>query len=78
MIDLKGRLVVPGFIDGHGHFMSLGDSLLQLDFRKVKNWQEVIEMVKVAVAKAKPGELIRGRGWHQEKCDRNYIKIALF
>ena len=34
VIDLNGRLVVPGFIDGHGHFMSLGRSLLQLDLSR--------------------------------------------
>jgi len=70
VIDLNGRLVVPGFIDGHGHFMSLGRSLLQLDLRPTRNWQEVVKLVEAAVAEAKPGELIRGRGWHQEKWDR--------
>ncbi|MBE3072291.1 MAG: amidohydrolase, partial [Acidobacteria bacterium] len=36
---------------------------------RVKNWNEVVAMVADAVKKAKPGELISGRGWHQEKWD---------
>lgn len=69
VIDLAGRLVVPGFIDGHGHFISLGNSLLSLDLRGARSWSEVVAIVKAAVAKTAPGELISGRGWHQEKWD---------
>ena len=56
VIDLKGKLAVPGFIEGHGHFTSVGSSKLRLDLMRVKNWDEVIAMVKEAVAKAEPGE----------------------
>ncbi len=70
VIDLKGKLAIPGFIDSHGHFFSLGRSKMQLDLTRVKNWDEVIELVAQAVKKAKPGEWILGRGWHQEKWDR--------
>jgi predicted amidohydrolase YtcJ len=69
-IDLDGKLAIPGFIDSHGHFNSLGYSKMRLDLMNVKNWDEVVDMVKVAVSKAKPGEWILGRGWHQEKWDR--------
>jgi predicted amidohydrolase YtcJ len=70
VIDLQGRLAIPGFIEGHGHFMGLGQSKLQLDLTTVKNWDEIVTMVRDAAAKAKPGEWILGRGWHQEKWDR--------
>ena len=40
-----------------------------LDFMNVKNWDEIVAMTKEAVKKAKPGEWILGRGWHQEKWD---------
>ncbi len=69
-IDLGGKLAIPGFIESHGHFNGLGYSKMQLDLTKVKNWDEVVDMVKEAVSKAKPGEWIHGRGWHQEKWDR--------
>lgn len=69
-IDLEGKLAIPGLIESHGHFISLGRSKMQLDLTTVNNWDEVIEMVKVAVSKAQPGEWILGRGWHQEKWDK--------
>ena len=70
VIDLQGALAIPGFIEGHGHFMGIGDAKLQLDLMNVRNWDEIVSMVQVAAKSAKPGQLIRGRGWHQEKWDR--------
>lgn len=70
VIDLQGRLAVPGFIDGHGHYMGLGQSKLQLDLTKARTWDDIVAMVGDAAKKAKPGEWISGRGWHQAKWDR--------
>lgn len=70
VIDLEGKLAIPGFIDGHGHFMSLGQSKMHSDLTSAENWDEIVRMVKQAVQKARPGEWIRGRGWHQEKWDK--------
>lgn len=67
VIDLNGKFVMPGFNDSHAHFLGLGESLLNLDLRKAKNWKEVVEIVKDAAVKYKPGEWIIGRGWHQDK-----------
>jgi predicted amidohydrolase YtcJ len=67
VIRLEGRLVIPGFIEGHGHFLSLGQSLLMLDHRKAKSWDEIVRQVRDAARSAAPGEWIVGRGWHQEK-----------
>jgi predicted amidohydrolase YtcJ len=69
VIDLNGRFVMPGFIEGHGHYLGLGRAKQILDLRNVANWQEVVTMVSGAVDKAKPGEWIFGRGWHQDKWD---------
>jgi len=70
VINLEGKLAIPGFIDGHGHFTGLGRSKMVLNFMEVKEWDEVVAMTKEAVKKAKPGEWIFGRGWHQEKWDK--------
>ncbi len=70
VIDLAGRLAIPGLIESHAHFLGIGESQLQLNLMEVANWDEVIEMVARAVAEADPGEVISGRGWHQEKWDR--------
>lgn len=69
VIQLEGRTAIPGFIEGHGHYMGVGQSTLQLNLMDVASWNEVIAMVAAAVAEAEPGELITGRGWHQEKWD---------
>lgn len=70
VIDLNGRLAVPGFIEGHGHYLGLGAAKMQLDLTKARNFDDIVAMVAEAVKQAKPGEWIVGRGWHQEKWDR--------
>lgn len=67
VIDLQGKFVMPGFIEGHGHFSGLGSSLMNLNFLKAKTWSEIVAMVAEKAKTAKPGEWITGRGWHQEK-----------
>lgn len=67
VIDLLGQFTMPGFIEGHGHFSGMGYSLIDLNFLKSKNWGEIVQAVAEAAKKAKPGEWIVGRGWHQEK-----------
>ena len=69
VIELNGRFAMPGFIEGHGHLFSLGESKLILDLNDVSGWDEIVSMVAVAADKARPGEWIKGRGWHQEKWD---------
>jgi predicted amidohydrolase YtcJ len=66
-VDLKGKFVMPGFIEGHGHFSGLGQSLINLNFLKSKSWDEIVQAVAERAKTAKPGEWIIGRGWHQEK-----------
>ena len=67
VIDLQGRLAIPGFIEGHGHFLSLGRSKMILDLTQVTSWEEFVEMVADAARSAPEGQWITGRGWHQEK-----------
>jgi len=66
-IDAQNAFVMPGFIEGHGHFSSLGYSLINLNFIKTQSWDEIVKMVEEKVKDAEPGEWIEGRGWHQEK-----------
>ncbi|TMD12304.1 MAG: hypothetical protein E6I96_12910 [Chloroflexi bacterium] len=66
-IDLRGRLAIPGFIEGHGHYTALGESKLILDLTKAKTWDDIVAQVADAAQKTTPGRLIEGRGWHQEK-----------
>ena len=67
VVDLEGKLAIPGFIDSHAHFTSVGEAKMVLDLTKTKTWGDIVTMVGEAARKAAPGEWIRGRGWHQEK-----------
>ena len=70
IIDLGGALAVPGLIESHGHFTGLGQSQTVLDLTKARSWDDIVALVAGAAKKAKPGEWILGRGWHQDKWDR--------
>jgi predicted amidohydrolase YtcJ len=70
VIDLAGKLAIPGFIEGHGHLTGLGSARMSLNLTTVKNWDQVVSMVAESVTRAQPGEWILGRGWHQEKWDK--------
>jgi predicted amidohydrolase YtcJ len=70
VIDAKGQLVIPGFIEGHGHYTGIGTARINLNLTTAKSWDDIVAMVAERVKSAKPGEWIIGRGWHQEKWDR--------
>ena len=69
IVDAEGNFVMPGFIEGHGHYSGLGYSLINLNFLNSKSWEEVVSAVKDKAASAPKGSWIIGRGWHQEKWD---------
>lgn len=76
IIDLQGKTMTPGFIESHGHIMGLGYNELNLDLMTVKSYDELVEKVKEAVAKAQPGQWIVGQGWHQDKWDKKPEKMV--
>jgi len=67
VVDVQGQLVVPGLIEGHGHFNGVGEAELNLKLMPTTSWDQIVSMVGDAAKTAKPGEWIVGRGWHQEK-----------
>ncbi len=67
VLDLAGKTVVPGLIESHAHFMGVGLNKMEIDLMGTSSYQEILDIVAAAVAKAKPGEWITGRGWHQSK-----------
>jgi predicted amidohydrolase YtcJ len=70
ILELGGQFAMPGFIEGHGHFTGIGESRLILDLLPTTSWDQIVQMVAHAVASARPGQWIVGRGWHQEKWTR--------
>lgn len=69
LLDLEGKTMTPGLIEGHGHFMGLGYNELNLDLMNTTSYQAIVDAVAERVKTAKPGEWITGRGWHQSKWD---------
>ena len=67
VLDLDGSLAVPGLIEGHAHFLGLGEALAGLDLLDTKSWEEVVARVEQATRDLPPGTWIVGRGWHQSK-----------
>ena len=51
VIDLKGQLVVPGFVEGHAHFNGVGLAQLNLNLMKAKTWDEIVRQVEGAAKK---------------------------
>ncbi|TVR64961.1 MAG: amidohydrolase [Gemmatimonadales bacterium] len=67
IVPLDGRLTIPGFIEGHGHFLGHGNARMILDLSGTRSWDELVELVAEAVSGTEPGSWITGRGWHQER-----------
>ena len=67
VIDLQNRFVMPGFIEGHGHFLGLGQSMMMLRLGNAPTWHAIEQQVAQAAQTAEPGQWIIGRGWHQSK-----------
>ncbi|MBG0859953.1 MAG: amidohydrolase [Bacteroidales bacterium] len=64
VIDARGRLVIPGFNDAHVHFGPLDPDFIEL--RYTTDPSVITDKVKASVARAKPGEVIRGGHWEHE------------
>jgi len=65
--DMKGRVMVPGFVDAHGHVMELGFRALELDLSDTKSLDEAKAKITAYVAANPERKWILGGGWNQEK-----------
>jgi predicted amidohydrolase YtcJ len=67
VLTVTGQTVIPGFIEGHGHFVGLGESLRILACSSARTWEELVQQVAAASRNQPPGTWVLGRGWHQDK-----------
>ncbi|ATY34039.1 amidohydrolase [Sphingomonas psychrotolerans] len=65
-IDMGGKTLLPGMIDGHGHVMGLGAQLLRLDLSETNSLDEALAKIRTYAA-ANPTKWILGGGWNQER-----------
>ena len=70
VIDLDGKFAMPGLIEGHAHFVGLGQSMMMLNLSQAKTWDDIVDQVAEAAKMTPPGEWIVGRGWHQSKWEQ--------
>jgi len=64
-IDLKGKVVLPGFIDSHVHFLNYAKSIIGINLNNIESKEAVIDNVKTRVSKSKPEVWILGYGWNE-------------
>jgi len=63
VLSARGGLIMPGFADGHTHFINGGFQLVSVDLRDAATPQEFIRRLKAYAQKLKPGEWITGGDW---------------
>ncbi|HYI47784.1 MAG TPA: amidohydrolase [Allosphingosinicella sp.] len=66
-IDGRGRTLIPGLIDAHGHVMGLGMGALLIDLSDTNSLAEAQERIRAYAAANPSPRWIVGRGWNQER-----------
>lgn len=65
-VDLRGRVVVPGFIDAHAHLSDAAGELGWTDLWGSRNLEEAVDRVRRAVARAPSGARVVGKDWDEQ------------
>lgn len=69
-IDLQGKTMLPGFIDGHSHFSGLATSLSQCDLSKAENFADIERLLKEFIRK---NEIPKGHWVTGVNYDHNFL-----
>lgn len=81
LIDLKGYIMMPSFIDSHSHITAYADTLGMVNLEGTKNFEEIQERIKEHIDKVNPekGQWIFGFGYDHNILDekRHPDKIVL-
>ncbi|KAM3480571.1 hypothetical protein MY8738_004876 [Beauveria namnaoensis] len=75
--DIQGRVVLPGFVDGHMHLCQTGASLQKLNLRTRKNLREIQDAIRVYAAQHPELPRILCQGWFHPSTDGNELASQL-
>jgi predicted amidohydrolase YtcJ len=64
--DEKGKVLLPGFVDAHGHIMELGFRAMELDLSSARSLDEAKARIAAYAAANPDRKWIVGGGWNQE------------
>ncbi len=70
-IDLRGNTLLPGFIDGHSHFVGFANSLSQCDLSEADNFDDIIRMMQEFIQKR---HIPKGKWVIGTNYDQNFLK----
>lgn len=65
--DLGGKVVLPGFIDSHTHFVNMGVDMMNVDLMSTRSLDEAVAKMKAGAKKAHEGEWVIGAGWSESR-----------
>ncbi|MBN2383328.1 amidohydrolase family protein [bacterium] len=63
--DLRGRTVLPGFVDGHSHFLQMGLDSLELDLAQIDDRSTFFDVLAEAVQHHRSDRPIVGKDWDE-------------
>lgn len=69
-VDLRGKTMMPGFVDGHSHFAGLASALSQCDLSRTGSFQEIISTMRAYIREREipEGEWVVGTNY-----DHNFL-----
>jgi predicted amidohydrolase YtcJ len=67
VIDLRGRLLLPGFNDAHVHFLDGGDSLISVELGSANSPAEFKDRIAQFAKTRAPGTWLRNGNWDHQR-----------
>ena len=73
VLDLQGKSVLPGFVDGHTHLGHSGLESLWVDLSQTESTEEILSLLKTRIDETPPGKWVVGvmyddAGWRYQEC----------
>ena len=72
-IDLRGAIMVPGFIDAHIHLLWGGENLLAIPLQKANSKDSFVKIISRFAANYESGSWLKGSGWNEHLFDNKAV-----